>query len=548
MWTCRQWSGETSAAFTLFLEDGDGGSDAQGIVVSVTPADTDGDGLPDASETAAGLDPGVDDSAGDPDGDGLTNAEELAAGTDPFVSDAPTAPILLEPLDGDVTDSARPLLTWSNASDPQGDPLLYEVEVYGDAALTTLLDLVTEPEQTTTTSSRPSQPLPENQEAFWRVRAWDAAAAGPWSPVRAFAVDAVPEAPSAPVPWAPLDGDPVDSPQPTLSWSEAVDPDGDPLTYEVALLDESGPVEQAFGLTTTSWAPSSVLTEGSTYSWTVLARDPEGLVSATPLTWDFTVDASNQAPPAPAWVTPEDASAVLEVAPLLVVSSVDDPEGEPVSYRFELALEPTFAAPEAALRTEPTWDLGAAGLALDENGPAWLRVRAEDARGVASDWSPISVFVRGPDDPPEAPRLLEPDPAAETSELPIFVVEHSEDPEGDPVLYGIELRDASGRPVAMVSPLAPGAGPLGAVDRTSWRPAALQPGTYTWTASSTDGLESATSESRTFTFQPPRELEPSRAGPTGCTSSGPQASWLLALLLPVGMLKARRRPRPRRPA
>ena len=541
-------TGETSAAFTLFVEDGDGGGDAQGIALSVTPADTDGDGLPDAWEAATGLDPSVDDSAGDPDGDGLTNAEELAAGTDPFVSDAPSAPILLDPLDGEVVGSARPLLSWNNASDPQGDLLLYEVEVYADAALTTLLDLVVEPAQTTTTSSRPSQPLPENQEAFWRVRAWDAASAGPWSAVRAFTVDAVPEAPSAPVPWAPLDGDAVDSLQPTLSWSEAVDPDGDPLTYEVTLLDGSGPVEETLGLAATTWTPSSELTEGSTYSWTVLARDPEGLASATPAPSTFTVDASNQAPPAPVWVSPQDADAVLEVAPLLVVSPVVDPEEEPVSYRFELSPEPTFAAPEAALRTEPTLDLEAAGLTLDENGPAWLRVRAEDARGGASDWSPIAVFVRGPDDPPEAPRLLEPDPAAELAEFPTFVVEHSEDPERDPVLYGIVLRDLSGRPVATVSPLAPGAGPQGAADRTSWRPAALQPGTYTWTASATDGLESATSESRTFVYRPPSEPEASQPETSGCASEGPQSSWLLALLLPVGLLKARRRPRPRRPA
>jgi hypothetical protein len=46
-------------------------------------ADSDGDGIPDAWETAFGLDPRLSDSGQDPDSDGLTNLEEYLAGTDP---------------------------------------------------------------------------------------------------------------------------------------------------------------------------------------------------------------------------------------------------------------------------------------------------------------------------------------------------------------------------------------------------------------------------------------------------------------------------------
>lgn len=45
--------------------------------------DTDGDGIPDAWESAHGLDPLVDDAAEDPDGDGCDNLFEYGADTDP---------------------------------------------------------------------------------------------------------------------------------------------------------------------------------------------------------------------------------------------------------------------------------------------------------------------------------------------------------------------------------------------------------------------------------------------------------------------------------
>ena len=47
-------------------------------------ADSDGDGIPDAYETANGFDPyDAGDAALDSDGDGLTNLQEYLAGSDP---------------------------------------------------------------------------------------------------------------------------------------------------------------------------------------------------------------------------------------------------------------------------------------------------------------------------------------------------------------------------------------------------------------------------------------------------------------------------------
>jgi len=89
-----------------------------GVTITVLPPDTDGDGLPDAWETAHGLNPNDNGSInplngpdGDQEGDGLTNLWELALGKDPRVHNAGVAPSLSIAVN--PADSRRYLMiTW----------------------------------------------------------------------------------------------------------------------------------------------------------------------------------------------------------------------------------------------------------------------------------------------------------------------------------------------------------------------------------------------------------------------------------------------------
>lgn len=80
---CRELFGEGS----LQLLSTQNAFAAVGLGASIAYQDTDGDGMVDVWEEQHGLDPLVDDAAGDLDGDGLSNLAEYQAGTAPELAD-----------------------------------------------------------------------------------------------------------------------------------------------------------------------------------------------------------------------------------------------------------------------------------------------------------------------------------------------------------------------------------------------------------------------------------------------------------------------------
>ncbi|MEM6925920.1 MAG: fibronectin type III domain-containing protein [Myxococcota bacterium] len=89
------------------------------------------------------------------------------------------------------------------------------------------------------------------------------------------------EAPGAPSLLDPADGSPYQPLALVLSWTEAVDPDGDVLTYEVRL-DTVDPPQQvvASALDATTWSVADLEPE-TAYTWQVVARDPAGAEAAS---------------------------------------------------------------------------------------------------------------------------------------------------------------------------------------------------------------------------------------------------------------------------
>ena len=406
------------ALFEVQVDDGDGGTDSLSWSVIASWTDVDLDGMADSWELSFGLDPSFDDAAADLDGDGVANLQEWLNRTDPTVSNGPGKPNPLSPVFGESATAPIPVLVVENASDPDGDPLSYEFEVYEDAALATLLYAGNEPEDSDgETEHASASGFPENELVYWRARAGDAGAVGSWSKVSEFFVDAVNNRPETPQPLYPVDTT-VPGPTPIFSVAPVTEPEHEALEVVVSLYGvgvglvatlEGGPAGSGDG----SWvfAVSAPLDEDFLYEWSATATDARGLSSWPSARVSFDVDAANTPPPPPSFE-----GLLVEIAtqtPTLVALVGEDPDGDAQVVRFEVSSQQDFASVDGQLLG--TAVPSAAGTAevtvpypLSENAIAWARVRAEDARGAASAWVRAAFFVNSLEQAPGPVVVIEP--------------------------------------------------------------------------------------------------------------------------------------------
>jgi hypothetical protein len=384
----------------------------------------------------------------------IAGVEETLAGTYFRVEGAPSAPALSGPANGSDVVTFTPALTVSNASDPNDDELTYEFEVYADSGLTNLVVSGVVPEGAGSTPWACSSSLVENQTYFWRARAYDGQLYGPWMTPASFRVNTVNDPPTAPAISSPAQGTSVAVFTPVLAVDNASDPDSTNLTYnfDVALDPDFTQIIASVkgvteGLGTTSWTVPVTLAENGWYYWRAQADDwlIEGPWSTVAR---FQVNTTNDAPSAPAILTPANNSTLTTLLAEIVAVNSTDPDSTGLIYTFEVDTATTFDSPNI-IRSGSIAEGSGTTLwhvtGLKDNTRYYVRVKASD--GIAdSPWSSVvSFFANTVNDPPSVPTLANPSSGAGVTIFsPSLSIHNATDPDYDVLTYEFEVyADAS---------------------------------------------------------------------------------------------------------
>ncbi len=410
--------------------------------------DTDADGIPDdwEMEHFGTLDR---DGTGDFDGDGISDLDEYLNGTDPALSNAPTIPAIFSPADQSEVTVLQPELVIENSTDPDGDDITYDFELYADEAMTTLVahqENVAETAQTTSWTA--AEELNDNAWYYWRARATDGKGFSQWGYGRFF-VNTDNDPPGGFNISSPQDGSQVDVLTPTLEVTNSADVDQDTLTYTFEVYADSSMTSLVASVTgipegekgTTSWGVDLALNDNTWYFWRAITADEHGATSETALT-SFFVNTLNDAPSPPSINLPADGSEVAVQDIALIVNNSVDADGDTLTYRFELDTVNTFDSPDKQIASEvfegeETTSWPVAG--LSDNTWYFWRVRAGDG-AAQSAWVQGSFFVNTVNDLPSLPTLRNPGEGAWVETLsPKLAINPSMDPDNDRLIYRFEI-------------------------------------------------------------------------------------------------------------
>ena len=151
-----------------------------------------------------------------------------------MTNDISSVPGISAPPDGALVTTFQPVLEVTNASDPDGDPLTYEFELYADEAMTTPITSGTGvvEEGDGTTSWQVDTTLQDNWTYLWRARARDdEGQPSGWSELFTFTLNTTNAAPTAPSIDSPQKGEEVQTLDLALVIDNATDLQQDTLLY-----------------------------------------------------------------------------------------------------------------------------------------------------------------------------------------------------------------------------------------------------------------------------------------------------------------------------
>ncbi len=323
----------------------------------------------------------------------------------------PTTPIPYSPIDDVQVNILEVPLVVFNATDPDGDDLVYEFEIHeaqvaGDPDQWGNVDENSNDSQTTWTTG----PLSDNTTVYWRVRAFDGDTNNgysPWSEWELFFVDTDNDPPGVPQIVKPTPNQIVLVPTPRISSTLPDDPDGDPVSilFEVAEADDADVIVAESdavpggSANTVEWTVDPALLEGESYLVRARAIDDRGGQSAWSDTVRFRVRAEGEAVP-PYFEDHLDAQCYdggLDItAPLHSVTVLNIPaNGEALNFHLQVRRDGSTVYENTVAQSDGTeTEIAIDADTFSEEGHYTIRVRTligEDT----SQWTECSAFSAG---------------------------------------------------------------------------------------------------------------------------------------------------------
>jgi len=369
---------------------------------------------------------------------GATNHSTVIELVDVEVPCPPTAPDLIAPPNGDLTNDNTPAFNWSEPTGASQDHIQVDNDSgFGSPAVDTI---------TSSSDYTPGSALGDDLY-YWRVRAkgsltdW-----GNWASAWSFTIDT--QGPNAPSLLSPGNTTTTNNSTPEFDWTGV----SGAVEYQLQVDDGSAFVSPTIDSTTTNTAytPAPALSD-DLYHWRVRARDVAGNWGSWSAPWTVTID--TQGPLAPGIISPANGSTTNDSTPPFDWSDVDDAD----KYWLQVDDSSGFGSP--AVDVVPIVSTYTPSSALGDDLYYW-RVRARDAAGNWGSWSApwtVTVDSQGP----AAPELYAPGNGVTTNDnTPLFDWSSPSDAE----LYQLQVDDSSGfgSPAIDVTPTtsshAPGTG------------------------------------------------------------------------------------------
>jgi hypothetical protein len=289
---------------------------------------------------------------------------------------------------------------------------------------------------------------------------------------------------------------------------------------------------------------SALVSYGSTTAFTIIPNTGyaietvsgcggslNGMIYTTgPITGPCSIAANfklgNRAPTAPTLSSPISSSETATVTPTLSVNAAIDPDGDPVTYTYEVYADSGLSALVATTTTpNTTWTAPA----LLDNTTYYWRVLASDGI-LNSPWMPTAnFFVNTTNDPPTGPSVNSPANNAHVASLtPVLSVTNATDPDiFDTLTYDFEVATDSSflNVITSVTGTTQGSGGI-----TSWTvaPAMADDTPYYWRARAQDNHGAASNWVSASFF-----VRTANSAPTSPTVNGPVNAGSVATFTPT---------------